>query len=267
GKTVNYKSKRNSKGWNHDQRIHNDRGGLCSGGRKGTRHAHTDCIDQVGHAENVNGIGEWSSEGRLPPKRDDGNYCEQPRERVADTGWQCKEAGKKAVIPERQENNSAVYAGHLIRDQPPERGRIDGSSYCLGARQESQCGSNENVHRHKNDSDLQYSRSARLRYKSSLQGKRPNDGKPQDQCGRDHTPSHQTLPGAEVGARQGMPQGKKNYRHQQRSDGGSVDASQPERFRQLRIHDSRHSRKPVARPATCRLTFAWLMRQKVFVCS
>src|SRR6516164_2820760 len=119
GKAVNYKSQRNSKGWNHDQRIHNDRRDLWRGGRKDTRHAHTDCIDQVGHSENVHSIAERSSEGRVPPKRDDGNHCEQPRERVADTGWQCKEAGKKAVIPERQENNSAVYAKHLIRDQPP----------------------------------------------------------------------------------------------------------------------------------------------------
>src|SRR6516165_6126144 len=62
---------------------------------------------------------------------------------------------------------------------------------------------------------------------------------------------------------------------QQRSDDGSVDSSQPEGFRQLRIHDSRHSRKPVARPAKCHLTFAWLIRQKyrllmsvtTFVCS
>src|SRR5215468_5531203 len=72
-----------------------------------------------------------------------------------------------------------------------------------------------------------------------------------------------------------MPQGKKNYRHHQRSDDGSEDSSPPEGFRQLRIHDSRHSRKPVARPATCHLTFAWLMRKKyrllmsvtTFVCS
>src|SRR5262245_19084675 len=63
--------------------------------------------------------------------------------------------------------------------------------------------------------------------------------------------------------RQGMPQGKKNYRHQQRSDDGSVDSNQPEGFKQLRIHDSRHSRKPVARPATCHLTFARLIRQKI----
>src|SRR5215813_2867247 len=119
GKTVNYKSKKNSKGWSHDQRIHNDRRDLSRRGRKDTRHAHTDCIDQIGQAENVHSIGERSSEGRVAPKRDDGNYCQQPRERVADTGWQRKEAGKKAVIPERQENHSAVYAGDLIRDQPP----------------------------------------------------------------------------------------------------------------------------------------------------
>src|SRR5262245_26087776 len=118
GKTVNYKSKRNSKSWEHDQGIHNDRRDLCRG-RKASRHAHTDRIDQVGHAENVNGIGERSSQRRVPPKRDGGNYCEQPRERVADTGRQCKEAGKKAIIPERQENNSAVYADRVIRDQPP----------------------------------------------------------------------------------------------------------------------------------------------------
>src|SRR5215813_9595417 len=178
GKTVNYKSKRNSKGWNHDQRIHNDRRDLCRGGRKGTRHAHTDCIDQVGHAENVNGIAERSSEGRIPPKRDDGNYCEQSRERVADTGWQCKEAGKTAVIPERQENNAAVYAEYLVRDQPPQRCRIDSSGYCLRAHQESQRGNNENDHRHKDDNGLQYSRNAWLRYKPALQGERPNEGKP-----------------------------------------------------------------------------------------
>src|SRR5262249_11946296 len=72
-----------------------------------------------------------------------------------------------------------------------------------------------------------------------------------------------------------MPQGKKNYRHQQRSDDGSQDSRQPEGFRQLRIHDSRHSRKPVARPATAishslgsyGKKYRLLMSVTTFICS